>query len=261
MPEPIGVGGSTRAPSEDGAWDTAETPTAGAATEPDASGSDSLSSGVQHLLEQYLPLSRSRAAYLVDKAGSELACAALPCGGALRLAAAVKMESGGVAEHMMKHFLSGASEPVHVNLQAGIERDPQLKEYIAGHIERDMADRVSAGEPLEGMYGSVWVPQGAYGGSNAGQDLRLALGGTYVEWQVSGSSAAGGIDVRINVSDHYFWSPSEPRPTKCLHECGAELVAKGKATEFYQYGEAHLVVTSPGLDAPMTPPEETRDEH
>jgi hypothetical protein len=199
--------------------------------------------------------------WYLDKAAAEAACFALPCDLALR-AAELKMPNDGLAEKMLEHFLSGSSAPVRVDLTAELQRNAQLREYVSSRIEADLATKLSNDEPVQDMTGAVWIPQHAYGESDAGKDQRLALGGTYFEYQVVGNAANGGLEVKLNVSDHYFWSPSDAaRATQCLHECGASLVAKGKATEFYQVGEGRIVVANPAITAPMKPLEvEVRDD-
>ncbi|HET9929521.1 MAG TPA: hypothetical protein VFQ35_02490, partial [Polyangiaceae bacterium] len=90
-------------------------------------------------------------------------------------------------------------------------------------------------------------------------DQQLALGGTYMEYQVVGSAPEGRLEVEVDVADHYFWSPSEKeRPTHCLHVCGARLVTAGKATEFFQFGEGRLIVDDP-LVAAKKAEEEARN--
>jgi hypothetical protein len=190
----------------------------------------------------------------VKRAGAEAACLALPCAQALRLGKVV-MPDDGLAEKMLGHFLSGSSEPVGVDLNAELARNPQLKEYLTSHIEFDLSTRHAAGEDVTRSNGAIWVAQGDYGDGEPGEDQRLALGGTFFEYQVVGSSDDGGLQVQLNVADHYFWSPAEERATQCLHECGAELVAEGRTTEFYQFGEGELAVRDPRSDrvAPMLP--------
>jgi hypothetical protein len=189
-------------------------------------------------------------AWYRDKAAAETACL-LPCSAALRVAE-LEMPDGGLAEGMMDHFLSGSSAPVRVDLNGELERNPQLREYAASRIEAELAQAWKGGAPLAQASGAIWVPQAAYGSSDAGKDQSLALGGTYFEYQVAGTATNGGLEVRVNVSDHYFWSPSEhARATHCLHECGASLVASGDATEFYQVGEGTLIVGDPSRIAPM----------
>ena len=108
--------------------------------------------------------------------------------------------------------------------------------------------------PLTELSGSVWVSQSAYGKLPAGRDQSLSLGGTYFEYQVAGSAADGGLEVRLNVADHYFWSPSDTsRPTQCLHECGSSLVAGKKAVEFSQLAGRTLVVNDPSRSDSMEP--------
>lgn len=178
------------------------------------------------------------------RVGAEAACLALPCAEALRLST-VAMPDDDLAEKMMGHFLSGSSDPVSVDLTAELARNPQLREYLASHIEFELLQRHAAGEEVTRMNGAVWVKQGDYGDSDAGKDQRLSLGGTLFEYQVVGSSDDGGLEIQLNVSDHYFWSPSEERPTQCLHECAAELVGEGRSNEFYQFGEGALSVRDP----------------
>ena len=196
-------------------------------------------------------LNRPKAWY-ADRLLSEAACL-LP--GELPFRAAMQiMPENGLAQSTLRHFLSGSSAPVRVDLDAELARNPQLRQYVASRIETDMAESAAAGVPLTEMSGSVWVPQSAYGDSTAGKDQQFALGGTFVEYQVSGSAADGGLELRLNVADHYFWSPSESnRPTHCLHELGASLVAARKAVEFYQVGEGTLIVPDPTQSEAMAP--------
>lgn len=195
--------------------------------------------------------------WLLHKAEAEVACL-LPGDLALR-AALLSMDDSGLAQKMLTHFVSGESAPVVVDLDAEFDRNPQLKEYVASRIEFDMALRTKRGETVDGMTGAVWVPQDAYGESDAGRDQKNALGGTFFEYQVTGSASTQGWMVQVSVSDHYFWSPSETeRPTHCLHERGAELVAVGRSFEFHQFGEGTLHLNDPTVGAPMLP-SETRE--
>jgi len=164
------------------------------------------------------------------------------------------MPAGGLAQKMMDHFLSGSSVPVRVDLNAEFAQNPQLAEYVASRIESELDARWQEGESLSGAYGAIWVPQSAYGPTTAGKDQQLALGGTYFEYEVVGSSATGGLDIKLNVSDHYFWSPADStRSTQCLHRGAASLVASGEATEFYQVGEGRIFVSDPDREPPMDP--------
>jgi hypothetical protein len=56
----------------------------------------------------------------------------------------------------------------------------RLKQFVTSQIEFDLAVRAGSGESVEGMSGSVWVSQAEYGPSQAGEDQRLALGGTFL---------------------------------------------------------------------------------
>ncbi len=188
------------------------------------------------------------ATWYVQKGEAEAACI-LPCAWALH-AGKLKMEDGGIAEKMLDHFLSGSSEPVYVDLDAEFERNPQLREYVTSRIQSDMYEKALYGERAQDMNGAIWVPQSAYGPTPAGRDQQLALGGTYFEYQVVADAPGGKLDVKVNVADHYFWSPSEKdRPTHCLHVCGDRLVTEGKATDFFQFGEGHLIVEDPTSEA------------
>lgn len=201
---------------------------------------------------------RARAWYR-DKAAAETACL-LPCSAALRVAE-LEMPNGGVAEAMMDHFLSGSPAAVRLDLNVELQRNPELRELLTSKIEGEIAEAWQDGTPLAEVSGAIWVAQKDYGSSDAGSDQRLALGGTYFEYQVAGTAETGGLEVRVNVSDHYFWSPAESRATQCLHVCGAGLVASGKAAEFHQVGEGTLIVGDPSRQAPMTPHEvEVRDD-
>lgn len=191
--------------------------------------------------------------WYLTKAASEAACL-LPCNQALGLAK-LEMADGGLGEAMLDHFRSGEASPVRVDLDRELARNPQLRELVTSQVELQIAWRAESGENVEGMSGAVWVSQGEYGDSEAGRDQMYALGGTFFEWAVIGTDANGGLLTRINVSDHYFWSPSEPRATQCLHACGAALVREGEATEFHQAGEGHLTVVHPASGAPMPMPQ------
>jgi hypothetical protein len=169
--------------------------------------------------------------------------------------AKLEMPDGGLAEKMVDHFRSGGASPVRVDLDRELSRNPQLKQFVTSQIEFDLAVRAGSGERVEEMSGAVWVSQADYGHSEAGEDQRLALGGTFFEYQVVGAAAEGGLMTRVNVSDHYFWSPKEERPTQCFHVCGAKMVADSKATEFHQFGEGFLTVMDPGAGSPMAPPD------
>jgi len=201
-------------------------------------------------------LATKPAAWYVEKAVAELDCRTLPPALALRAAEWGYMPSGGLAQKMLDHFLSGSSAPVRVDLTAELERNPQLREYVASRIESEIAERFANGESPVDIGGSVWVPQSAYGPSDAGKDQQLALGGTYFEFQVVGSSPDGGLELALNVADHYFWSPSDQsRSTQCLHVAGSKLVAAGVANEFFQVGEARMTIADPSRTQPMDPSE------
>ncbi len=201
-------------------------------------------------------LTNKPAAWYVEKAVAELDCRTLPPALALRAAEWGYMQSGGLAQEMLDHFLSGSSAPVRVDLPAELERNPQLREYVASRIESEIAERVANGESPVDIGGSIWVPQSAYGPSDAGKDQQLALGGTYFEFQVIGSSLDGGLELELNVADHYFWSPSDKsRSTQCLHVAGSTLVAAGFANEFVQLGEGQMTVADPIRTQPMDPSE------
>jgi hypothetical protein len=194
------------------------------------------------------------ASWWVEKGASEAACHTLPPKLALRTAEMGLMPAGGLARKMMDHFLSGSSAPVHVDLNAELARNPQLSEYVASRIESELSARLLDGETLLGAYGAIWVPQSAYGSTTAGRDQQLALGGTYFEYEVVGSAPNGDLEVKLNVADHYFWTPSDAaRPTHCLHQGASRLVAAGSATEFYQMGEGRIFVVDPSRDQPMEP--------
>lgn len=199
-----------------------------------------------------LGLERSLEWY-VSKVASEAACA-LPCNQALGLAK-LDMPDAGLAEKMLDHFRSGAAQPVRVDLDREFERNPELRQFLTSQIEVQISMRPDGGEGAGPISGAVWVSQADYGQTEAGRDQSYALGGTYFEWEVLGSDANGGLLTRVNVSDHYFWSPHEERPTQCLHACGAALVAAGEATEFHQFGEGHLSVSLPRSGAPMSLPD------
>jgi hypothetical protein len=187
----------------------------------------------------------------LEKAGIEAACRLLPCQQALG-AAKVVMPDDGLAESMIDHFRLGGSTSMGVDLNVELERNPQLKEFVASRIELDLAAQHQAKVPLTDASGAVWVPQSAYGSTEAGADQQLALGGTYVEYQVVATADTGGLEVQLNVSDHYLWSPDDAtRTTQCLHECASKMVFDGEATEFYQHGEGSLFVNDPRSGAPM----------
>lgn len=142
--------------------------------------------------------------WYAEKAVAELDCLVLPPAQALRAAEWGYMPSGGLAQKMLDHFLSGSSAPVRIDLNAELQRNPQLREYVASRIESEVAERVANGDSTIDIGGAIWVPQSAYGPSDAGKDQQLALGGTYFEFQVVGSSRDGGLEVELNVSDNYF---------------------------------------------------------
>jgi hypothetical protein len=77
---------------------------------------------------------------------------------------------------------------------------------------------------------------------------------------VVGTAANGELMTRVNVSDHYLWSPAEKRATQCLHACGAAMARAGEASEFHQSGEGFLTVTDPASGSPMGPPDAELDE-
>jgi hypothetical protein len=218
---------------------------------------DALSAAARQLADKYtasgsigptLELPKQPDEWLWVKLKSEAACL-LPCSLALR-AGKFEMPKDGVAQKTMDHFLSGSGKPMRVDLNAELARNPQLQIYVASRVEAEIAERAAEGVPPTEISGAIWVPQSAYGESEAGKDQRLSLGGTYFEYQVAGSAASGGFEVRLNVADNYFWSPKEPRPTQCLHECGSSLVAANKAVEFSQLGEGALIVNQPWCSDP-----------
>lgn len=185
---------------------------------------------------------------------SEAGCAVLTCKSAL-VASKAGMPDGGIAQAMMDHFVSGNAEPVSVDLNREFERNPRLREVVASKIEFLLSSRAAQDLPIEGATGAVWVSQGDYGGSDAGNDQRLSLGGTYFEFNVTGSADTGGLVVSINVADNYFWSPSDDsRAGQCFHECAVELVNEGRAVEFDQVGEGQLVVADPRTSERMAIP-------
>jgi hypothetical protein len=199
---------------------------------------------------------RKPANWYAEKAVAELACFTLPPAQALHAAELGFMPRGGLAQKMLDHFLSGSSAPVRVDLTAELERNPQLREYVASRIESEVSERIANGESPVDIGGAIWVPQSAYGPSDSGKDQQLALGGTYLEFQVRGSSGDGGLEVQLNVSDHYFWSPSDKsRSTQCLHVAGSSLVAAGRAHEFSQVGEGQMTIADPSRTPAMDPSE------
>jgi hypothetical protein len=165
------------------------------------------------------------------------------------------MPDRGLAETMLDHFRSGAADPVQVNLNRELERNPRLKEVLASRIEAAVAEAPALSGGGGDESGAIWISQSDYGSGDAADDQRLALGGTFFEYAVVGSDATGGLEVELNVSDHYFWTPSDDtRTTQCLHECAAAMVGAGEATEFYQFGEGSLVVVDPREPDPMPAP-------
>ena len=194
-------------------------------------------------------------------AQAEVACLLPSCGQSLALAK-LKIPDGGLAEKMLDHFRSGQGSPVEIDLDHELARNPQLKQLVKSRIEQDIAARIADGDPPNGISGAVWIAQSDYGSSEAAEDQRLALGGTFFEYQVVGTADDGGLLTRLHVSDYYFWSPGECRPTDCLHECAAGMVASGEATEFYQTVEGALTVGDPRFDEalfePASEPEQVR---
>lgn len=192
----------------------------------------------------------------VDKAASELACLAPTCNLALGVTK-LKMTDGGLAEKMLDHFRSGDASEVEVDLNPELARNPRLRELLSERIESDILQQITDGKDVEDISGAIWVSQADYGQSDAGLDQKLAFGGTFFEYRVVGTADDGGVLTELQVSDDYFWSPSEPRATQCLHECGAALVRNHEATEFHQYGEGSLSVADPRKEQPMEalPPE------
>jgi len=218
-------------------------------------------SGTRTLVQRYgvgpgapIGFKSKPAQWYAEKAVAELDCLLLPPAQALRAAEWGYMPSGGLAQKMLDHFLSGSSAPVRVDLNAELQRNPQLREYVVSRIESEVAERVANGDSPVDIGGAIWVPQSAYGPSDAGKDQQLALGGTYFEFQVVGSARDGGLEVQVNVSDNYFWSPSDgSRSTQCLHVAGASLVAGGHAHEFLQVGEGRLTIADPTATRQMDP--------
>lgn len=96
----------------------------------------------------------ARAGWYGDKVASEVACHLLPPALALR-AAELRMPDGGLAEKMLNHFPSGSAAPVHVDLNAELARNPELREYVASRIEVDVSERVQTGEALADMSGAT----------------------------------------------------------------------------------------------------------
>lgn len=176
----------------------------------------------------------------------------LPCQQALAVAK-FEMPDDGIAETMVDHFRLGESTPVEIDLDAELARNPRLTEFVAGRVEQELADLYHSGASLTDASGAVWVPQSAYGSTPAGTDQQLALGGTFFEYQAVASSDTGDLEVRLNVSDHYVWTPDDDdRTTRSLHECAWQMVLQGDATEFYQHGEGSLIVNDPRWGKPMT---------
>jgi hypothetical protein len=193
-------------------------------------------------------------AWYGERAAVDATCLALPCDLALGVAKLV-MPDRGLAEEMLDHFRAGATEPVGVDLDRELERNPFLKELLASRIESELAARLTPSADTTQGSGAIWLSQSDYGSSEAAEDQRLALGGTFIEYAVVGSAGAGGLEVELNVSDYYFWSPSDAsRVTQCLHECAADMVVEGEATEFYQFGEGSLVVADPRSSATTPSP-------
>lgn len=189
-----------------------------------------------------------------DKAKIEAACFAFPCEIALEISKC-EMPDGGLAERTLDHFLDGSTEAMHVDLDRELEKNPELRERLASRIERALAEDVADSPDALHASGAIWISQQDYGSGELANDLRYSLGGTFVEYQAVGSAAAGGLEVELDVSDHYFWSPSDStRVTQCLHECASQMVAAGEATEFYQYGEGSLVVGDPRTSDPIPEP-------
>lgn len=81
-----------------------------------------------------------------DKIISEGACL-LPSALARR-ATELKMPPGGLARKTMDHFLSGSAEAIHVDLNAELARNAQLREYVTSHIELEIAQRAKKGEAV-----------------------------------------------------------------------------------------------------------------
>jgi hypothetical protein len=196
-----------------------------------------------------------------ERAAIDLTCLALPCNLALGVAKVV-MPDGGLAETMLDHFRSGAADPMRVNLDRELERNPHLKELLVSRIETDLAESSVLPDGAIDESGAIWIRQSDYGTGKAADDQRLGLGGTFVEYAVVGSDATGGLEVALNVSDHYFWTPSDnSRTSQCLHECASAMVAAGEATEFHQFGEGSVVVADPRAEDPIPAPAETQPEN
>ena len=261
MPDPVGTRSAIPEPPPSEPPDPGQSAPCPPSVKPPPPSSVAQPSGTRTLVERYgvgpggpIGFTSRPASWYAEKAVAELDCLTLPPAQALRAAEWGYMPSGGLAQKMLDHFLSGSSAPVRVDLNAELQRNPQLREYVASRIESEVAERVANGDSPVDIGGAIWVPQSAYGPSDAGKDQQLALGGTYFEFQVVGSSRDGGLQIQLNVSDHYFWSPSDKsRSTQCLHAAGASLVAGGHAHEFLQVGEGRLTIADPSRTQPMEP--------
>jgi hypothetical protein len=207
------------------------------------------------------PMGGRPLAWYGERAAIDVTCLALRCDLALG-AAKLVMPDGGLAEKMLDHFRSGATDPVEVDLDRELERNPHLKEVLVSRIETDLAESSVLPDGAIDESGAIWIRQSDYGTGKAADDQRLGLGGTFVEYAVVGSDATGGLEVALNVSDHYFWTPSDDsRTSQCLHECASAMVAAGKATEFHQFGEGSVVVADPRAEDPIPAPAETQREN
>jgi len=111
-------------------------------------------SGTRTLVERYgvgtpgglVGFTSKPANWYAEKAVAELDCLTLPPAQALRAAEWGYMPSGGLAQKMLDHFLSGSSAPVRIDLNAELQRNPQLHEYVASRIESEVAERVANGD-------------------------------------------------------------------------------------------------------------------
>jgi hypothetical protein len=171
------------------------------------------------------------------------------------------MPSDGMGQEMLGHFLSGSADPVNIDLNAELAKNPDLTEHVVSNIQFDLVARMGNGDELTSSYGSVWVSQGDYGTSSAdARDQTLGMGGTFIEYDINGTADDGGLMVNVYIGDTYFWSPSDDRPGQCMHECATDMVAEGTAYEFAQVGEGQLFVSDPHTSSVTMPAAETETE-
>jgi RHS repeat-associated protein len=157
---------------------------------------------------------------------------------ALRIARYGQMKWGGLGQKMLDHYLSGKGGTVEVDLKRMLAGDELMRATLQTQIVSSVMEEVSAGYSGGQINGSAFISQSDY----SNEDNQMALGGTYVYWNVDSSPEAreenkktGKTRIVVELMDVYFWSPHDPRATQCLHVAAEKLKTSG-AKEFKQHG-------------------------